>query len=137
MRQSFSHEVPDRKRVMALVEGFVRAWEAAIVSPSHPLISVQELNLTQSQGGHVHATQKRTGRSQPPIRDMDPIHARTDRILRHISEISPVYRNALETFADTGSLQFTADRCRVRKRVVVDLIREGIVAFQSGWLLIR
>ena len=136
-RVTMLNDVPDKKEVLRMVEGFVQAWEAAIVKPTHPLVAVQELRLEQSSGGAMGGVQKRTGRSQPPIRDIGAGHIRTDRILKHVADLRPVYRTALEHFADTGNLEITARQCKVSKRAIVDVIREGIVAFQSGWLLIR
>lgn len=128
--------VPDKFEVLRLVKEYSIAWEAAIVRPAHPLAAVRELHL--AEGGKMGAKETRpSGRSTPPIRDMPGGCARTDRILSHVAEVRPIYRKALESYALTESLSRTSKQIGVEKRALLDVIREAIAVYQSGWLLVR
>ena len=128
--------VPSKLDVLRMVEEYVRAWEACIVTSEHPLAAVQTLHL--AEGSSMGAKETRpSGRSRTPIRDMPGGCARTDRILKHVSDVSPRYRKVLEVYADTNSLAKTSTITKIQKRALVDVVREAVAVFQSGWLLVR
>ena len=98
-----------RHRAFAVLEHWHAAREAAVVKPAHPLVAVQELRLESADGkGSVHATQKRAGRSFPPIRDMDYLSRRVDQIMAHIGTVEPLWRRAMELHCQHGSVRKAA-----------------------------
>ena len=94
-----------RHRAFAALEHWYAAREAATVKSTHPLVTVQEMRLESADGGTVHATQKRSGKSFPPIRDMDYFARRVDEIMAHIGNVDPLWRKALELHCQHGSVR--------------------------------
>ena len=129
-------EIPSRRRVASLVEQYLFAWDESIVRPAHPLVAVIEGHLEAGTGITAKETRP-SGRSRPPIRDMRSGHDRTHRILKHVAEVQPVYRAALEAYAREKTLSAAAESVSIEKRSFLDVLREAIAVFQSGWLLVR
>jgi hypothetical protein len=98
-----------RHRAFAVLEHWHAARETAVVKPTHPLVTVQEMRLESADGkGTVYAKQKRTSGSFPPIRDMDYLSRRVDEIMAHIGAVEPLWRKALELHCQHGSVRKAA-----------------------------
>ena len=100
---------PDlRHRAVALLEHWFHAREASAIRPVNPLVAVQELHLVDSTGTGMHASERRTSGSRPPIRDMDPLSRRLDPIFKHIGLVNRAWLVALEAHAEHGTLRKAA-----------------------------
>ena len=128
--------IPSKLDVLRMVEEYLIAWEACVVTPEHPLAAVQTLHL--AEGGHMGATETRpSGRSRVPIRDLPGGHQRTHNVLKHVAEVDQSYRKALEAYCVYGTHEKSAMALKVDKRKFFDNLQSAIAVFQSGWLLLR
>lgn len=101
-----------RHRAIQMVEGWYHASEAAVVRPEHPLVAVQTMRLEETEAG-VRGTQKRQGRSFPPIRDLPHEFRRFDQIMRLIAETDRAWHRALILYAQCGSVRKAATAAKV------------------------
>lgn len=120
-----------RLRAIELVEAWWQADREATNKPQHALVTVQEMHLTDGDGSTVRGSQKRTGRSMPPINDIAR-HLRTvDRIMRHVWNTNPAWRKALEAWAEHGSTEKAAQARRVKPHEQFRDFDHGVVVVQS------
>jgi hypothetical protein len=97
-----------RQRAFDLLEEWHAAREAAVVRPEHALVVVQELCLEDTGTGGMRATQKRTSKSFPPIRDMPRRFRPVDDIINFVGDVDPNWRKALELYCQHGSIRKAA-----------------------------
>ncbi len=125
-----------RREVIPLIETWWFEVEASRVSPQHPLVSVQEGHLAQGKGGQYVKETKPSGRSKPPIRDMQKGARRTDRIMSHIRSVDRVQYKALISYAVTGSYTDVADVIGLSENTARKYVGEGKAVFIAVHLLI-
>ncbi len=125
-----------KDEVMRHIEDWYHENEATTVTPPHPLVSVQEGHLTDTGTGGMTGTQKRQGRSKPPIRDMSGTCRRVDRLMSHVKQVNPKYYHTMIAYVLMGNLDDAAEVTRQSKTEAFKSLHEGLVAFKSGWLLI-
>ena len=97
-----------RHRAVSLLEHWYFAREASVVTTEHPLVVVQEMHLTDGEGRTVRGSTKRTGRSQPPIRDMDYQARQVDQIMKHIGNVNGGGRKSMELYAEHRTVRNAA-----------------------------
>jgi hypothetical protein len=96
-----------RRRAFQVLEEWFHAKEACVVKPQHVLVTVQEMHLADGEGS-VRATQKRSGRGFPPIRDLPRQYRVINDIIVFIGEVNPAWRRALELHCEHGSVRKAA-----------------------------
>lgn len=119
-----------RARAILYAEHYFNSVEASIVRPPHPLVAVQELGLSDGQGGTMTGSERRTGRSTPPIRDLDPLARRLDPIMRLIGQTNRFWLAALESYAEHGSVRKAAEAKQVKQSILWKNFDQGIAALQ-------
>ncbi len=120
-----------RRRAIGLIEDWWHADREASTSSTHPLVTVQELHLTDGEGKTVRGSQKRSGRSRPLIRDL-PYELRwMDGVMTHVAECNPYWRKALEGFAEHGSIRKAADNRKVKPSILFRDFNQGVTVVIS------